>query len=104
MAVDYAGRDVSPYGYRVTGVTTAPQKIFSGPSLTRGEREDWLQKLPQVRVWRRNEVAFFSELKAFYGSSAVNRLHSRRFCLSGSEQNNKATAINWGKRKLASDR
>lgn len=92
MAIDYSGRDVSPYGYRVLDVTTAPQKIFSGPSLTRDEREDWLQKLPQVRVWRRNEVAFFSEFKAFYGSSAVNRLHSRRFCLSGSNVDSKVTA------------
>lgn len=29
-----------------------PQKVFSGPSLTRDEREAWLKQLPQVRVWR----------------------------------------------------
>lgn len=83
MAVSYAGRDVSPFGYHVVDVTTAPKQVFSGPSLTRDQREDWLQKLPQVRVWRRNEVGFSSEFKAFYGSSAYNRLHSRRFCIDG---------------------
>lgn len=83
MAVHYAGRDVSPHGYRVTDVVTAPQKIFSGPSLTRGQREDWLQRLPQVRVWRRNETGYASTAKGFYGSSAPNRLHSNRFCLKG---------------------
>ena len=31
MAVDYAGRDVSRWGYEVIKVTTRPQKVFSGP-------------------------------------------------------------------------
>lgn len=92
MAVYYAGRDVSPFGYKVVDVTTAPQKVFSGPSLTRDERESWLQRLPQVRVWRRNEVGYASQFKSFYGSSARNRLHSRRFCLDG-PATGKLTAI-----------
>ncbi len=81
MAVYYAGRDVSPFGYSVENVTTAPQQVFSGPSLTRDQRETWLQQLPQVRVWRRNEVGYATRFKAFYNSSAYNRLHSSRFCL-----------------------
>jgi phage tail P2-like protein len=92
VAIDYAGRDVTPYGYAVTGVTTAPQKIFSGPSLTREQREDWLQKLPQVRVWRTYDQGFVSNYKSFYGSSAPNRLRSRRFFLDGPGHGSKLTA------------
>lgn len=32
--------------------TTPPAKVFSGPSLTKTERERWLADLPQIRVWR----------------------------------------------------
>ncbi|WP_316196569.1 phage tail protein I [Bradyrhizobium sp. SZCCHNS3053] len=40
---------------QVVRAFTPPQKIFSGPSLTRAQREAWLEKLPQVRVWRQYE-------------------------------------------------
>lgn len=32
-----------------------PIKVFSGPSLTREQREAWLSGLPQIRTWRINE-------------------------------------------------
>lgn len=35
--------------------TLPPAKLFSGPSLTKDQRENWLKHLPQVRVWRQYE-------------------------------------------------
>lgn len=73
-------------------ITTPPQRIFSGASLTREAREAWLARLPQVRVWRIQEVGFFGPPKAFLGgkhhamfversypvpSTALSRLHRR---------------------------
>jgi len=83
MAVDYAGRDVSRWGYEVIKVTTRPQKVFSGPSLTREQRQAWLAQLPQVRVWRINEQGTATPYKSFYGGRVANRLRSRRFCIAG---------------------
>jgi len=40
---------------RLLAVLTPPQAVYSGPSLTRSEREAWLSKLPQVRTWRVRE-------------------------------------------------
>src|SRR5262245_26151117 len=37
---------------RVLETITPPQKVFSGPALTRAEREAWLSSLPQIRTWR----------------------------------------------------
>ena len=51
MVVDFAGRDISPFGYSVNSITTAPQKLFSGPSLSVAAREAWPADLPQVRVY-----------------------------------------------------
>ena len=36
---------------KLLGVTVAPAKVFSGPSLTREQREAWLSRMPQLRVW-----------------------------------------------------
>jgi phage tail P2-like protein len=83
MAVDYAGRDVSRWGYEVVKITTQPQKIFSGPSLTREQREAWLSQLPQVRVFLTQEEGVASPYKSFYNASNSLRLHDRRFCLGG---------------------
>ncbi|WP_065755198.1 phage tail protein I [Bradyrhizobium paxllaeri] len=83
VAVDYAGRDISPWGYEVTKVMARPQKVFSGPSLTREQREAWLARLPQVRVWRINEQGTAAPYKSFYNSHAANRLRHRRFHLGG---------------------
>ena len=98
MAIDYIGRDVSPYGYQVLGFTTPPQKVFSGPSLTREEREAWLATLPQIRVWRIYERGVAGIGKAFYGGHGTGRLHDRRFCL-GAAAITPTTAINRLKRR-----
>lgn len=42
-------------GARIVRATVPPAKVFSGASLTREEREAWLSRLPQVRVWRQYE-------------------------------------------------
>lgn len=36
----------------LVGYLVPPIKLYSGPSLTREEREVWLDSLPQVRTWR----------------------------------------------------
>jgi len=45
-------------GGKVVKAVTPPSKMFSGPSLTREQREAWLVRLPQVRVWRQRERSF----------------------------------------------
>ena len=42
-------------GVDVLGVLTPPQFVFSGPSMTREEREAWLADLPQVRIYQTRE-------------------------------------------------
>lgn len=39
----------------VVRVLTPPQLVFSGPSMTREEREAWLATLPQVRIFQTRE-------------------------------------------------
>jgi hypothetical protein len=51
----------------VLGVTRPPMTVFSGPSLTRAQRQAWLATLPQVRVWLIREEARFGPAKAFHG-------------------------------------
>jgi phage tail P2-like protein len=68
MAVDYAGRDVSPFGYSVKGVITQPQNIYFGPSPTQAQRNAWLATLPQVRVYYFNYTGTASPLEFFVGS------------------------------------
>ncbi len=43
-------------GGEVTKVIRPPQKVYSGASLTRSERDAWHETLPQVRVWRRRDI------------------------------------------------
>jgi phage tail P2-like protein len=93
MAVDYIGRDVSPFGYQVTKLTTPPQRVYSGPSLTREEREAWLADMPQLRVWRIQERGVAGFWKVFYGGRGTGRQHDARFCLGGVEDNPVARAI-----------
>lgn len=45
-------------GSTIVHATVPPAKVFSGRSLTRDEREAWLSRLPQVRVWRQYERGF----------------------------------------------
>lgn len=67
MALDFAGRDVSPFGYKLRGYITQPQTYFMGPSLTKEQREAWLAELPQVRVYTFIEPGFASPYKYFVG-------------------------------------
>lgn len=54
-------------GGEVKSIVRPPQVVYSGPSLTREEREAWLTNLPQVRVWRIRDKAFAARGKSFYG-------------------------------------
>lgn len=87
--------DVSLKGYEVP-----PKRIFSGPSLTRQEREEWLSALPQVRTWRIRErgskgFALFSGGRGYSSffetgftipSTAMDRLRRRaRWVVDGVE-------------------
>jgi phage tail P2-like protein len=53
---------------KVLHAQTPPSKIFSGASLTREQREAWLSRLPQVRVWRQYERGQFLH-KQFIGGT-----------------------------------
>lgn len=80
----YAIREYARYvDAEITTIVKPPQKVFSGPSLTREQREAWLSALPQVRVWRVQETGTAGAFKAFYASSRSLRQHDRRFCLRG---------------------
>lgn len=83
--INYAGRDISANGYTLDKITTRPQQVFSGPSLTKEQREDWLKRLPQVRTWRMRESGIAAPKKSFYSSSSQFhlRLHNHRFCFGG---------------------
>ena len=69
MAVDFAGRDVSPFGYSVRKIITRPQQLFTGPSPTTAQRETWLSSLPQVRVYYYQNSGTAPALKFFVGYS-----------------------------------
>jgi len=52
--------------------TVPPEGVFSGPSLTREEREAWLSQLPQIRTWRTKERGTKGR-KTFAGTDRLNR-------------------------------
>jgi len=83
MAIDYIGRDVSPFGYQALHFTVPPQRVYSGPSLTKEEREAWLANMPQLRVWRVQERGWAPRGKCFYGGSSSARQRNFRFYLGG---------------------
>lgn len=80
MALDFAGRDVSQFGFTLVKAITQPQKVFSGPSLTKTQREAWLQKLPQVRVYYYRNRPIADHYKSFMGGWTG---HNRRFFIEG---------------------
>jgi phage tail P2-like protein len=55
MAVDFSGRDVSPFGYYVRDFITAPQGQYPSPGITHDVQEEWLATLPQVRTYLFNK-------------------------------------------------
>lgn len=87
--------DVTLRGYEVP-----PKRIFSGPSLTRDEREQWLSSLPQVRTWRIQEIGnkgfamfagggryrSFFETSFAIPSTAMERLKRRARWVAGGEE------------------
>lgn len=78
----YAIREYARYaGGTVLGVERPPIRVFSGPSLTPAEREAWLQKLPQVRVWLFNEPGQFGPAKAFHGGYQHARFFERSYAV-----------------------
>jgi phage tail P2-like protein len=68
-------------GGQVLDITTPPQRVFSGPSLTRAEREAWLAALPQVRTWRVRETATAGRAKAFHGAGGHALFVERSFAV-----------------------
>lgn len=83
-----------------------PMRVFSGPSLTRAEREAWLSKLPQVRTWRIQEqgnkgfglysggfhASSFFETAFPIPSTALDRLRRRaRWVVDGVETETRVT-------------
>jgi phage tail P2-like protein len=67
MVVDYAGRDVSPYGYSAYKIIARPQQCFPGASITPAEREAWLETLPQVRVYFYQDTGTFPAAGMYCG-------------------------------------
>lgn len=78
----YAIREYVRYaGGEVTKIVAPPQRVFSGPSLTREEREAWLSKLPQVRTWRVQERWNAPRVKSFYGSRRNKSFFAGKFAI-----------------------
>lgn len=59
---------VEMIGNKVVGAILPPSKVFSGGSLTKAEREAWLSRLPQIRIWRDFERGQFLH-KQFIGGT-----------------------------------
>jgi len=93
-------------GASVYSYVLPPQKIYSGATLTRDEREAWLAGLPQVRTWRFNErgaagygvflggylLAAHMRTRFFVPSAAPERLRRRaRWVVGGVETDVKVT-------------
>lgn len=60
-------------GATLLNVVTPPAKVYSGASLTRAQRESWLSRLPQVRVWLFREGGISPEHKLFSGGQRTAR-------------------------------
>lgn len=65
---------------RLIEAITPPQKVFSGPQLTREEREAWLSRLPQLRTWRIREKGL-AGFGTFFGSSLAARFMERQWLI-----------------------
>lgn len=96
---------------RPLAVIAPPQVVYSGPRLTREQREAWLSGLPQVRTWRMRErghrglalhaggyhFASFYEAAFPVPSTAFKRLQRRaRWVVSGTETDTRVSDYgNW---------
>jgi hypothetical protein len=63
---------------KVLKAQTPPSKLFSGPSLTREQREAWLANLPQVRVWRQYERSIAGK-RIFAGGNRYTSFFEAKF-------------------------
>jgi phage tail P2-like protein len=78
----YAISEYARYaGSAVLDVERSPIRVFSGPSLTVEQREAWLAKLPQVRVFLYQEPGQFGPAKAFYGGYQHARFYGKSFAV-----------------------
>lgn len=66
----------------VIKIERPPQGVFAGKSLTKEEREAWLETLPQIRLWSIRDTVNAPSRKMFINSNNSRRMHSARFCLS----------------------
>lgn len=66
---------------RVTEIITPPQATYCGPSLTRAEREAWLARLPQVRVWNIRDGVPAHPKKLFYGGQLLKQFAETAFAV-----------------------
>ncbi|WP_316207392.1 phage tail protein I [Bradyrhizobium sp. SZCCHNR3118] len=81
---------------------TPPQKIFSGPSLTREQREAWLEKLPQIRVWRQYERSVKGN-RVFSGGSRYNSFFEGKFLQPNNALSRLARRARWVVNEVETD-
>lgn len=80
----YAAKEYARYADgEVLSVERPPMGVFSGPSLTRAQREAWLASLPQIRLWNVRESGTAGRWKAFLGGGRAGHMRSAQFCLGG---------------------
>jgi phage tail P2-like protein len=92
----YALREYVRYaGGTVREITTPPQKVFSGPALTREQREAWLSKLPQVRTWRIQESGTAPAAKSFYGGKSWAHFVEGSFAIPSTAQQRLRRRARW---------
>ncbi len=92
----YAIREYVRYaGGTVTDIIVPPQKVFSGPSLTREQREAWLEKLPQVRAWRIQERAPSPPVKAYYGGQRHAHFIENSFSVPSDALSRRKRRVRW---------
>lgn len=71
-----------------------PQVLFSGPSLTKAQRELWLEKLPQVRVWHEYERST-DEYRMFMGGQRAHRFLNGKFPYPNGAESRAARRARW---------
>lgn len=52
MAVDFMGRDVTPFGWFVKKVITQPQGFYASVPISQADYQVWLDSLPEIRLYR----------------------------------------------------
>jgi hypothetical protein len=74
--------------------TTPPATLFSGPSLTKDQREAWLAKLPQVRVWNEYENST-DGYRMFMGGQRAHRFLNGKFPYPNGAESRAARRARW---------